>query len=220
MACHHATCTFGTRLPPVRLMPHYVSARTRNGGRDLMGGSMLQRPRPGDLRAITQVTKSRRPGSLVRVITQSAKRWNREEFFAWLESGETNALSRAEIPHVGRLAELAGISPSTISKWRSGKMRPTVATLTAIARVLNVKRRDILLVAGLLDEADLTTVEGQREDEELSAEEREVIAKVNASGLSASQKKIVIADQLAEIRRDREERSRRLDSTIHMLETT
>jgi transcriptional regulator with XRE-family HTH domain len=156
---------------------------------------------------------------VLRVSTQ--KPWNRDAFFAWLEGrpGKPGVMAQKSIPHVQQLAEMAGMHPSTLSRWRKGS-RPTVDKLTAVARVLGVKRRDILLVAGLLDEADLTTVEGRPESEELSAEERAAVAMIEASGLSAPLKKRLIADHLEEARRAREERERQLRSKIELLETT
>ena len=155
---------------------------------------------------------------MVRVITP--KPWKREEFFRWLEGapGEPGALTKAKIAHVGALAEAAGISPSTISKWRNNKQRPTVDKLTALAVVLGVARRDVLLIAGLLDEADMSTVAPASDNQELSADERRAVALIQGSNLSDAQKKRLIADHLDGLRRAREEVERQTRSTIALLE--
>jgi transcriptional regulator with XRE-family HTH domain len=149
---------------------------------------------------------------VLRVITP--KPWNREAFFRWLEGtqGRPGAMARANFAHVGALAEAAGISPSTISKWKNDKQRPTVDKLTAIANTLQVPRRNVLVIAGLLDEADVGPA--TREDHEPSAEDRRAIGLIQASKLSEPAKKMLIEQYLAE----RRQAEANLRKTIGMME--
>lgn len=180
-----------------------------------MGTSMLDRPLAAELRDRTQVTKSRAPAKVLRVITP--KPWNREDFFRWLEGtgGRPGALARANFAHVGALAEAAGISPSTISKWKNDKQRPTVDKLTAIANTLRVPRRNVLVIAGLLDEADVGPTGPTRgDDHEPSAEERRAIALIRASKLTEQAKDMLIERYISE----RRQAEANLRKTIGMME--
>lgn len=94
----------------------------------------------------------------MRVRTQ--KLWRRDEFFRYLEL--EIGYAQPPIPHVTRLAELAGLSPSTISNWKTGKQRPTLDKLAAIANVLGKPRRELWLQAGLVEAGD---VDGETPEE-------------------------------------------------------
>ena len=99
----------------------------------------------------------------MRVRTQ--RPWRREAFFRYLEREIAHA--QPPIPHVTRLAELAGLSPSTISNWKTGKQRPTLDKLTAIADVLGKPRRELWLQAGLVAGDDVNTEEPEELDPRL-----------------------------------------------------
>jgi transcriptional regulator with XRE-family HTH domain len=81
--------------------------------------------------------------------------WPRADFFAWLDRVWRER--RPDIPHDTALAAEADMSHSTISSWRSGRQRPTVAKLTSLAEVLGVDPRSLWVHAGLMsaDEAGL-----------------------------------------------------------------
>jgi transcriptional regulator with XRE-family HTH domain len=185
-----------------------------------VGTSMLDRSLTAEMRDRTQVTKSRAPAKVLRVITP--KPWNRDDFFAWLEGrgGQPGALARAHFAHVGALAEAARISPSTISKWKNDKQRPTVDKLTAIANALQVPRRDVLLIAGLLDEDDIGRPTPARlgEDHEPSADERKAIATIRASNLAKPLQDMLIKQELERLRLLREQAEAQLQQTIKNME--
>ena len=42
------------------------------------------------------------------------------------------------------LAEQLGVNPTTVSKWCTNKVQPTLETMFAIAKVLNVPVQDLL----------------------------------------------------------------------------
>jgi transcriptional regulator with XRE-family HTH domain len=104
----------------------------------------------------------------VRVRTQ--RPWRREEFFRYLEREIAHA--QPPIPHVTRLAELAGLSPSTISNWKTGKQRPTLDKLTAIADVLDKPRSELWLQAGLVAGDDVNAEEPAELDPRLEGLDR------------------------------------------------
>lgn len=116
-----------------------------------MRAALIDRAQPADLRDQKQVTAIKRPATNVRVGTQ--RPWRREAFFRYLE--REIAQADPPIPHLTRLAELAGLSPSTISYWKSGKQRPTLDKLAAIAKVLGKHRRELWLEAGLVEAGDI-----------------------------------------------------------------
>lgn len=133
------------------------------GGSTAMATATRDRPPPASLRLVTQVTGQKRLAKNVRVRTQ--RPWRREKFFTYLE--QEIAQADPPIPHVTRLAEMAGISPSTISNWKTGKQRPTLDKLTAIARVLGKPRREVWLQAGLVDANDVDGEEPEEADPRL-----------------------------------------------------
>lgn len=123
----------------------------------------INRPPPARLRANTQMTGRTYRTKNVRVRTQ--RPWRREEFFRYLE--REIARARPPIPHVTRLAELAGLSPSTVSNWKNGKQRPTLDKLTAIAQVLGKPRSELWVEAGLVAGADVNADEPEERDPRL-----------------------------------------------------
>lgn len=128
-----------------------------------MTATAISRPPPAYLRVDTQMTRRTSRAKNVRVRTQ--RPWRREEFFRYLE----REIARAQppIPHVTRLAELAGLSPSTLSNWKTGKQRPTLDRLTAIANVLGKPRRELWLEAGLVAGDDVNAEEPEELDPRL-----------------------------------------------------
>lgn len=160
------------------------------------------------------------------VSVRTSKPWNRIEFFVWLDS----VLSTSTIPHVSRLAEEADISPSTISNWKTGKQRPTLDKLEAIANVLGVPRSVVWAKAGLLGDDDLSAAAVNLSESvgisdsvtgivtEASADDRMAIAQIRASKLSKPMQDRLIADHLDAVREAREAHLRRLQKQIDMLE--
>jgi transcriptional regulator with XRE-family HTH domain len=113
--------------------------------------TVSERPPPARLRDRKQMTSSVITYNDVSV--RNPRPWKRETFFKYLEVEMARA--NPPIPHLAALAELAGLSPSTISYWKSGKQRPTMERLAAIAEVLRKPRRELWLEAGLIDAEDL-----------------------------------------------------------------
>lgn len=153
-------------------------------------------------------------GNLVSVRTP--KQWNRVEFFTWLD---TEALPEAGIPHVTRLAELAEISPSTMSYWRSGKQRPTQDKLAAIAKVLGVPRGVVWLRAGIVEVGDVSST---------ANETGPAIADPDAAGVEIIQASTRLGDDVKQLliktyredrRREREEAERKLRQTVELMES-
>jgi len=81
----------------------------------------------------------------------TSKPWKREEFFAWLDR---EIAVRGDIRHVGDLAEQAGLHPSTLSNWRTGKVRPSPDKLALLAPILGVPARELWARAGVLELTD------------------------------------------------------------------
>ena len=49
-----------------------------------------------------------------------------------------------------KLAEQAGVSPATVSRWLSGEFEPDLANLRKINQVLGVPERELFLQLGLV----------------------------------------------------------------------
>lgn len=164
--------------------------------------------RTGEMRVITQVTVAKKTDNLVRVRTP--RPWNKERFFDWL----LTEMSRANpsIPHLGRLAELAGLHPSTLSNWKTGKQRPTLDKLSAIADVLGKPRRDVWLIAGLVETEDVESA-GRAE----TAEEQWGEMLIRSSNLSEAAKERLLAVHREDMRRQRAEAERQLREKIELL---
>ena len=54
--------------------------------------------------------------------------------------------------HDSAVAEAAGISPTAISNWRNGKVKPSYASITAVAKALNEQPNQLAALAGILGE--------------------------------------------------------------------
>ncbi|MBG0560694.1 helix-turn-helix domain-containing protein [Actinoplanes aureus] len=74
----------------------------------------------------------------------------REAFLSQLDQLK----ERHRIRHDSALAELAGISHTSISNWRNGKARPSTTAITRIASATEESARSLLTVAGLIEGQD------------------------------------------------------------------
>ena len=60
-----------------------------------------------------------------------------------------------------KLAEQAGVSPATVSRWLSGEFEPDLANLRKINQVLGVPERELFLQLGLVGKDFFTLDEGE-----------------------------------------------------------
>jgi transcriptional regulator with XRE-family HTH domain len=81
--------------------------------------------------------------------------WPREEFVAWLDAVK----ARLGLEKDAHLAEYFGIGHTLISNWRSGKQRPSMATLSTMAAALKEDPRELWVLAGWYNAVDLGLVE-------------------------------------------------------------
>lgn len=109
-----------------------------------------------------------RPPARPSVVRVPAKRWNRDEFLAWLDLAKARARIRSDL----ELAERAGISHTSISGWRNNRQRPSLDSLEAIARVFEVPARELWVRAGLVAPEQ---VEPATREPELDEEERMIL---------------------------------------------
>jgi transcriptional regulator with XRE-family HTH domain len=72
--------------------------------------------------------------------------WPREEFMRWLDEQRAQAGYANDFA----LAEAVPISHTTLSGWRNGRQRPTVAKLAEVAAALNLDPRHLWVRAGLM----------------------------------------------------------------------
>lgn len=172
----------------------------------------IDRPPPARLRANTQVTGQKKQDKNVRVRTQ--RPWRREEFFRYLEREITQA--QPPIPHVTRLAELAGLSPSTVSNWKNGKQRPTLDKLTAIANVLHKPRRELWLQAGLVDADDVDAGEPEDVDPRLDGLDRNdpVVAHILGLDVDAEMKGFMLDRRRQQLAEQRERDLREIEREV------
>ncbi len=176
-----------------------------------MIASMEDMLSPADLSHLTQVTKSDRASTVLSVRTP--RPWNREDFFAWLEVAMRE--TTPPIAHHGELADRAGISPSTISNWKNNKQRPTMATLNPIADALGVPRRNVWLIAGILDDPEARL---EAPNHEPSAADRWGVDIINQSKVSATTKQRLITVFLEGEKRRREETRLQLIQSIELIQ--
>lgn len=105
--------------------------------------------RPAQVTAFTHVTE--RPQSRILVnVRKEMKPWNRVAFFVFL--ADQMAAHVPLVPDLQSLADMAQINASTMSKWKTGKTRPTVDSLYAIADALGLKRSEVVARSGILDD--------------------------------------------------------------------
>lgn len=99
------------------------------------------------------------------VDTPSPKHWpEREAFFDWFD--ERKRIVR--IRHDAAVARKAGLDGSSISSWRSGRQRPTAASLSAVAAVLEAGAQETWARAGLLTSGDIKPVSAPSIREDLA----------------------------------------------------
>lgn len=98
-----------------------------------------------DVREHAHVTGRAAVPNLVRVRTVE---WpEREAFIAHLDRLKQQRGIRYDVA----LAEMADISHSAISNWRSGKQRPSLTAITRIAAALDVDKHDLAARAGVAE---------------------------------------------------------------------
>lgn len=101
---------------------------------------------------------------LMRVSTHLDVGWPAEDFRVYLDTkaGEAGFKNDAE------LAEAAGLNPSLLSRWRSGRAQPSRKSLKMLARPLRTTPVMLYIAAGLDEAEDLdVTAEADRWPAEL-----------------------------------------------------
>lgn len=171
-----------------------------------MSTSLAERPPPGHMREGTHVTTRAGHPKVVRVRTQP-KPWDREGFFSWLDQ----RMKELDIPDIQTLCDMARpkISASAPSKWRSGRHRPTLEALEALASPLKVTKEFLWARAGLIGEAS--------QIQALTPEEQAGIDIIEAANLDDGAKEKLKVIHLANVLRDRQERLRQLREQIDLL---
>ena len=90
------------------------------------------------------------------VDTPVPKPWpERDAFFDWFDERKRIV----KIKHDSGVARRAGLDPSSISSWRSGRQRPSAVSLSAIADVLKVGAQETWARAGLMAQGDVKVIE-------------------------------------------------------------
>lgn len=107
-----------------------------------------------------------RQGAIVACVNTStvpAKHWpERERFFRFWDQRKRVV----GLKHDSVIAKMAGLDGSAPSGWRSGRQRPSTASLKAIAPILETSAQELWAEAGLLAPADIqqTKTSSVRED--------------------------------------------------------
>ena len=175
---------------------------------------------PAHLLASVHVHERQRGRTLVSV-RKEMKPWRRVEFFVFLAS--QMAAHDPPIPDLQALAELAQINSSTLSRWKTGKTRPNLDTLYALADALGIARAEMVERAGILDDGpppgrdataagDDETVRRIRQSKLSRVQQDRLISTYRAELSAAAQRKR--AEELAEAA----DRDRRIRETIELLE--
>lgn len=133
--------------------------------------------------------------------------WDRDGFFDWLD--QRIAEVEPPIPDMQSLADLAEISHSALSNWRSGKYKPSLDTLRQLAKPLKVPVDVVWSRAGLIVETGHRHV--------LTSEEQAGIDIIEATQLDAETKEKLKVLYLARVARERKERLRQLREQIDLL---
>jgi transcriptional regulator with XRE-family HTH domain len=129
------------------------------------------------------------------------KPWpEREDFFIWFD----RARDESEFKTDTEVARAAGLDPSSISSWRSGRQRPTTASLSAVAKVLKKAVQEAWAKAGMLAPADMA--HAPSEDPHIQI--------IRASKLPKAAKDMLVAQRMEEIR----QAEAKLRQTIALLE--
>lgn len=88
----------------------------------------------------------------VNTSTVPAKHWpERERFFRFWDQRKRVV----GLKHDSVIAKMAGLDGSAPSGWRSGRQRPSTASLKAIAPILETSAQELWAEAGLLAPADI-----------------------------------------------------------------
>lgn len=116
--------------------------------------------------------------NLVRVRTNG---WDAARFFRWLD----RRIKQVEppIPDMQSLAELSGVSHSALSNWRSGKYRPKLESLSALAKPLRIAEEVVWAEAGIMPAAQLG----------VASTEDEHVRSIRESSLSRAKQDLLIA---------------------------
>lgn len=157
------------------------------------------KPPPAHVRLATNVARVFAPTNIVSVGTHDAwprDDWPRDAFFDWFDRVRPAAGFKNEY----EFSRAAGISHSAISGWRSGRQRPSMATLSKVGKALGVAPREVWLVAGLVNEQDVAPAIAQ-DGREPAAEDRRAIEMIRSSKLSEPAKKMLIDRYLDKVRR-------------------
>lgn len=106
----------------------------------------VNQPLPADVRTCTRVTGRATIPSLVHVRTAD---WpERTAFLARVDE----LMRRDGYRHDSALAEAAGISHTALSNWRKGKVKPSLISVGAVARVFNEPPSALAKLAGLISD--------------------------------------------------------------------
>lgn len=98
-----------------------------------------------------------------------AKHWpERERFFRFWDQRKRVV----GLKHDSVIAKMAGLDGSAPSGWRSGRQRPSTASLKAIAPILETSAQELWAEAGLLAPADIQQVKTPSIREDLATIDR------------------------------------------------
>jgi transcriptional regulator with XRE-family HTH domain len=128
-------------------------------------------PAPADLFDNKQDHRPSR-GAIVACVNTSpppAKHWpERDRFFDFWDERKR----AVKLKHDSVIARMAGLDGSAPSGWRSGRQRPSTASLKAIAPVLETSAQELWAAAGLLAPADFEQVKTPSIREDLATIDR------------------------------------------------
>lgn len=135
------------------------------------------------------------------VNTPPLKHWpERDAFFEWFDERK----KIAKLKHDSVIARMAGLDSSAVSSWRSGRTRPTTASLTGIAKVLDAAAQEVWARAGHLTDQEVAAVERAGASEDWG------IKVIREYGLPPDKERAMIAAFVAQEQRARAERERQL----------
>lgn len=130
-------------------------------------------PAPADLFVNKQDRLPGR-GAIVACVNTSvppAKHWpERDRFFDFWDQRKRVV----KLKHDSVIAKLAGLDGSAPSGWRSGRQRPSTASLKAIAPILETSAQELWAAAGLLAPADIQQAKTPTIREDLLALDRAI----------------------------------------------
>lgn len=143
---------------------------------------MVHRHGPATVCDFASVTDLASAPKIVRVNTGEAMKWRESvAFFDWYDYWRDQKRFKNDF----EVAKLAGLNHSSISAWRSGRQRPNVFSLSAIARVFDRPAREAWARAGLLTDADLAEMAA-------ASAEDEHIREIRGSSLSKAKQDLLI----------------------------